>query len=94
MTSLSERSGLKCAIQNVTAAGTRVQLPEYQCREVTIIAKKTNTGSIYVGTSDVSSTVYGVTLSANESFTFPISSTSLVYIDSSVSGEGVSYVAV
>lgn len=85
---------LKGAVQNVTTAGTRVQLAAYLCREVTIIAKKTNAGSIYVGGSDVSNTVYGVVLDANESFTFQVSNANLIYIDAAKSGEGVSYVAI
>lgn len=91
---LSGSSALKGAVQNVTTAGTRVQFPSYACREVTVIAKKGNTGNIYVGGSDVSATVYGVTLAANESFTFSIANTNLIYIDAAVSGEGVSYVAI
>lgn len=87
-------NSLKGSVQNVATAGTKVQLPSYTCREVTIIAKKTNTGNIFVGGSDVSSSVYGVALSANESFTFAINNTNLIYIDASVSGEGVSYVAI
>lgn len=91
---ISGSNSIKCAIQTVTTAGTRVQLPNYPCREVTVIAKKTNTGSVFIGGSDVSSSVYGVQLAVNESFTFSISNTDIIYIDSSVSGEGVSYVAV
>lgn len=80
-------------VQNVTAAGTRVQLANIPCREVTIIAKKANTGSIFVGGNDVSKTVYGVELAANESFTFNVENANILYIDALVSGEGVSYVA-
>lgn len=87
-------SALKGATQNVTTAGTRVQLPSYACREVTIIAKKANTGSIFVGGSDVSSTVYGVELAANESATLAVSNANIIYLDAAVSGEGVSYVAI
>lgn len=81
------------AIQNVTTAGTRVQLPNTPCYEVTIIAKRGNTGYIYVGGTNVSSSVYGVELAAKESYTFMVSNANLIYIDASVSGEGVSYIA-
>jgi len=85
----------KGAIQNVTTAGTRVQLPSFACREVTIIAKKGNIGSIYASPSnDVSSTVYGVDLEAKESFTFNVANTNQIWIDSSINGEGISYVAI
>lgn len=82
------------AIQNVTTAGTRVQLPNIPCHEVTVIAKRANTGYIYAGKNTVSSTIYGVELEAKDSFTFNVSNANEVWIDSSVSGEGVSYVAI
>jgi len=91
---LTGSNAIKCAVQTVTTAGTRVQLPNYACREVTIIALRTNTGRIYVGGSDVSSTVYGADLGPQDSITLPVSNTNLIYIDASVSGEGISYVAI
>ncbi|WP_199614654.1 hypothetical protein [Paenibacillus alkalitolerans] len=87
-------NALKGAVQNVTTAGTRVQLPSYACREVTLIAKAGNTGRIYVGGNDVSSTVYGADLAAKDSITLAVNNTNLIYIDASVSGEGISYVAI
>lgn len=93
-TQLSGSNAIKGAVQNVTTAGTRVQLPAYACREVSIIAKRGNAGSIYVGGSDVSSTVYGVDLKANDSVTLAVSNTNLIYIDASINGEGISYVAI
>jgi hypothetical protein len=78
----------------VVTNGNKVQLANIPCREVTVIARKGNTGSIYVGGSDVSRFQFGVELEANESFTFSISNANLIYIDSSVSGEGISYVTV
>ncbi|MFE7082565.1 hypothetical protein [Priestia megaterium] len=86
-------SSLSGKVKAVTTAGTKAQLDDIPCREVTVIAKKGNTGSIYVGGSDVSSTVFGVELKANEAFTFPVNNANLIYINASVSGEGVSYVA-
>lgn len=83
-----------CGLLNVTTAGTRIQLPNISCREVTIIAKRSNTGYIYAGNNLVSSTNYGVELAIKESFTFAVSNANLIYIDSSVSGEGISYVAI
>ena len=80
-------------VLNVTTAGTRVQLPSIQCKMITIIAKKTNTGSIFCGLNTVSSTVYGVELEQKESFDFQVNNANEIYIDASISGEGVSYVA-
>lgn len=87
-------NAIKGAVQDVTTAGTRVQLPDYACREVTIIAKRANTGYIYVGGVDVAAALYGAELAAKDSITLAVSNTNLVYIDASVSGEGISYVAV
>jgi hypothetical protein len=92
--SLSGSGSIKGAVQNVTTAGTRIQLPNLPCREITIIANRTNTGYIYIGGSDVSSTVYGSELAAKDSITIAVNNTNLIYIDASVSGEGVSYVAI
>lgn len=93
-TTLTGSSLLEANTVNVTLAGTRQQLPNKPCREVTIIAKRGNTGFIYVGKNNVSSTVYGASLAELDSITLDISNTNEVYIDASVSGEGVSYVAI
>ena len=90
---LSGSNAIKGALAAVTTAGARVQLPAYACREVTIVAKAANTGTIYVGGADVASTVYGVALLKNDSITLAVSNTNLLYIDASVNGEGVSYFA-
>ena len=81
-------------VQNVTTAGTRVQLPSITCREITLIGKRANTGYIYVGGSDVSDTVYGAELAALDSITIAVENANMLYIDASVSGEGISYVTV
>jgi len=87
-------ANVKGAVVNVTTAGSRVQLPNIPCNVVTITAKRENTGYIYIGGSDVSSTVYGDDLASKESFTLQIANLNQLYIDSSVSGEGISYVAI
>ena len=78
----------------VTTAGTRVQLPNIPCREVTVIARRLNTGYIYAGDVNVSATVFGVELAVKESFTFAVANANQVWIDSSISGGGISYVAI
>lgn len=79
--------------QNVTTAGTRVQLATNTCVSVSIKAKAANTGTIYVGDATVAST-NGYQLAAKESISFDIDNTNRVYIDSSVNGEGVTFLAV
>lgn len=78
----------------VTAAGTRVKLPAYACSKVTIVALKGNNGSIFVGGDDVSSTIFGAELEAKDSITLEVSNANLISINASISGEGVSYVAI
>lgn len=87
-------SSLTAAKLSVPSAGTRQQLPNVPCREVTLIGLSSNTGSIYVGGSNVSSAVFGAELSAKDSITLPVNNTNLIWIDASVSGEGISYVAI
>jgi hypothetical protein len=80
---------VKDGSKNVTTAGTRVALASTTaCQGVLIQAKAANTGIIYVGGSTVSSTS-GIFLYAGESVEISIDNLSKVYIDSSVSGEGV-----
>jgi hypothetical protein len=74
-------NSLQGKLSNVITAGSRVQLSNISCREVTVIARKGNTGSIYWGGSDVSSMLFGVELEANESFTFSVGNANLIYID-------------
>lgn len=84
----------KGAKQSVTTAGTKIQLPSYSCTKVTIVALKDNTGSIFIGGSDVTQSVFGAELEAKDAVTIEVSNTNLIYLTSSVSGEGISYFAV
>jgi hypothetical protein len=86
--------------KDVTTAGTEVALTATRtmCARLTIQAKPANTGYIYVGFGTVASDNYGVRLSAGDSFTFGMGQTGgnvlnvgAVVIDSSVNGEGVTY---
>ena len=79
--------------KTVTTAGTRVALAASQAvRSVCIKALAINTGYIYVGDSSLSST-NGFQLLAGESVSLDISNLNTIYIDSSVSGEGVTYIS-
>lgn len=72
-------------------AGTRVQLAtSTACVKVNIQAKASNSDYVYVGGSAVSATS-GIALSPTSSITLNINDLSLIYIDSAVSGEGVTY---
>ncbi len=87
-------ANLTGALATVTTATTRVQLPDVACREITIIAKRANNGYIYVGGSDVAAAKYGAELAAKDSITLAVANANQIYIDASVSGEGISYVAI
>lgn len=79
----------------VTTAGTRVQLSgsSTPIRSICIKALHADTGKIYVGNSTVSSS-NGYELIADLSACLDVNNINLIYIDSSVNGEGASYVAV
>jgi hypothetical protein len=91
---LSGSNLAEATVLNVTLAGTRQQLPDIDCSQVMIIAKRNNTGYIYVGKNTVSSTVYGAELGELDCVVLPVSNANEIYIDASVSGEGISYVAI
>lgn len=89
------------ADKSVTTAGTRVQITSIQLYVYSVIiqALGSNTGKIYVGDSNVSSTqcyaelpAYGTTTLDGwnkEKGTMELLDLSKIYIDSSVNGEGV-----
>jgi len=81
------------AKKTVTTAGTRVALASSQAvRSVCIKALQTNGGYIYVGDVSTSSTT-GFQLLAGDTISLDIANLSTIYIDSSVSGEGVTYIS-
>ncbi|OAB48458.1 hypothetical protein [Paenibacillus antarcticus] len=84
---------LKHGLVSVAAAGTAVQLPTLPCREVTIIAKDINTGDIFIGGTGVLSTSYGAKLKADSAITLTVNNANLIFINASVGGEGISYIA-
>lgn len=83
---------------NVTTAGTAEEISptSLQVRSAVIQAKKDNTGSIYIGSSEVdNSGNKGTFLNAGEAYTLAQDGTDELYnlnevfIDADVSGEGV-----
>lgn len=83
--------------QTVTSAGTRVQLSStsVKCREVTVMSETDNTGLIAVGDSSVVAAEGSqrgiILLSGGSSVVLKINDLNMIYIDSSVSGDGVTY---
>ena len=82
-------------VKTVTSAGTDEALAGLTtCKKVTIQAQTDNTGWIAVGGSGVDATVAtgtGVLLGAGDSFELEITDLSSIYIDATVSGDGVRY---
>lgn len=77
----------------VATAGTAVALSTATTiKSVVVKALYANTGTIYLGSSSVSS-LNGVELQSGDSVGIDIDDLAKVYIDASVSGEGVSYIA-
>lgn len=91
----SSPTGIGHGNKTVTTAGTDVALASSTtCKSVAIQAFSTNTGVIAVGASGVDANVAtgtGVALSAGETYLFDIDNLADVFIDSTVSGEGVRY---
>ncbi len=86
--------------KTVTAAGTRERLiavaSNVSIKSLTVAAKQSNTGAVYLGADDVASTN---TPQLDPGDAIPIEGTepfnlSDVYIDAEISGEGVDYVAI
>ena len=83
---------LRNTVRNVTTAGTRVPLIASQTfiSSVTGRARRTNTGSIYLGDNTISSTgsalAAGDTVTISHPYQFDLADE---FIDSSVNGEGV-----
>lgn len=78
----------------VTTAGTRVALAgSTTVKGVTVCAIVTNTGLIYMGSNTVAST-NGRILNPGECQSIAIANLNTINIDSSVNGEGVTYIAV
>lgn len=82
--------------QTVTTAGTAVQLStsDVPCTRVIITAFTNDTGVISIGDSGVlanTTTRKGIPLIAGQSVTVPINNLNKIYVDATVSTEGVSY---
>ncbi len=95
---LANKPALMTGQKNVTTAGTAEQLPDVVIPDgfkVVLAAKPANTGYIYLGNSKVSaedSSSYFDRLEAGDSITLQITTLKIVWINSSVSAEGITYI--
>lgn len=82
----------------VTTSGTPVQLNSNVVppgSEVVVKAMSSNTGTITVGNSSANALNSGSThfkLAQNQSLTIQVNNTGLIWIDATVSGEGVEFI--
>ena len=78
--------------KNVTTAGSRVQIvtATTYCIRIIITAKAANTGTIWVGGATVANGS-GIPLVALQSVLIDIDDLSKIYLDSTVSLEGITY---
>lgn len=89
-------SGIGHGVKTVTTAGTDVALvaSSTPAKWVVVQAQTDNTGNIAVGATGVDateSTGTGILLAASESITLPVDNLTDVFIDASVSGDGVRF---
>ena len=88
-----DTSSLKTGTKVVTTAGTAVALgTETGMHELLIQAKRTNAGIIFVGPSTVlNNDTNGIYLSKGEALHLYCNSLAEIYINSTVNGEGVTF---
>lgn len=72
---------------------TAISITSVPIKSILIKAVITNTGTMYIGNSTVSSS-NGYPLVAGESVSLDISNLNTIYIDSSVNGESITYIAI
>mgnify|MGYP003612434561 CR=1 FL=1 len=86
-------ASITSGVKNVTTSGTRVALgaSAVLTSGVTVKAKATNSGLIYVGGSTVASS-NGFQLAAGEEVFVEVGNVATVYVDAAVNGEGVTYI--
>jgi len=74
-----------------TAGSSEALAASTSIKSVTIRAKSSNTGLIYVGSSSVSSS-NGFQLSADETVSLDLDNLSKIYLDCDSDGDGVTYI--
>ena len=79
----------------VTTAGTAVQFDAQACKAVAITAETDNTGVVVVGSSTVVAAVgtrRGLPLAAGDTGLFEVSNMNVLWLDSTVNGDGTTWV--
>ncbi len=84
-------STLVAFVTDIPTAGTRVQLAANTIIAGVLEAPSTNTGNVFIGGSNVSSTVFGSELQPGQSIGVAIDDTDKIYIDAATSGDDVAF---
>lgn len=88
-------SNLVSGQKNVTASGTAEALgSSTPILSVTVTAKRTNTGNIFIGNSTTASSTDGDILAPGDQRSINIDDLAKVFVDAAVSGEGASFIYV
>ncbi len=91
ITSETAPSAVVAFITDIPTAGSRVQLADNTIVAGIFQAPSTNSGNVYVGGSNVSSTVFGAELQPGQMAGFAGDNTNLIYIDAATSGDDVAF---
>ena len=78
-------------VTDIPTAGSRVQLASNTIIAGVFEAPSTNTGNVFVGGSDVSSTVFGAELQPGQSVGVAISNTNKIFVDVATSGDDIAF---
>lgn len=92
ITSETAATTMVAFVTDVPSAGTRVQLATNTIVAGIIQAPSTNAGNIFVGGSNVSSTIFGAELQAGQSTGIAIDNTDNIWVDTSNSGDDVAFI--
>jgi len=78
-------------VTDIPGAGTAVQLASNSISAGVLQAPSTNTGNVYIGASDVSSSIFGAELQPGQSVGFAGTNTNLIYVDAATNGDDVAF---
>ena len=84
-------STLIAFITDIPTAGTRVQLASNTILAGVLQAPSTNTGNVFIGGSNVSSTVFGSELQPGQSVGVAIDNTNNIWADVATNGDDIAF---
>ncbi len=85
-------SALVAFVTDVPSAGSRVQLATNSISAGVLQAPSTNTGNVFIGGSNVSSTVFGAELQPGQATGVAVDNTNDLWIDAATSGDDVAFI--